>query len=120
LTPASLEGFAREQVVHVMNAVDLILQTSEHEGSPVAIKEGLACMTPVVSVDVGDVPEVLANLPGCSIRSREPRDLADGVLATLAAPRSSALRERALRYGSRPIAERVVAVYESAGRARRT
>ena len=120
LTPVSLEGFSREQVVDVMNAVDLTLMTSESEGSPVAIKESLACTTPVVSVDVGDVSEVLAGLQGCSIRSREPRDLADGVLAALAAPPSSVLRERALRYSSRRIAERVVAVYESAGRARRT
>jgi glycosyltransferase involved in cell wall biosynthesis len=116
LTPVSLEGFSREDVVHVMSAVDLILMTSESEGSPVAIRESLACMTPVVSVDVGDAREILTSLPGCSIRSREPRDLAEGVLAALVAPRSSALRKRALCYDNRRIAERVIAVYESAKR----
>src|SRR5581483_4619537 len=39
LTAVSLEGFARAQVVDVMNAVDVTLMTSVFEGSPVSAKE---------------------------------------------------------------------------------
>ena len=72
VTPVSLEGFSRKQVIDVMNAVDVTLMTSEFEGSPVATKESLACMTPVVSVPVGDLPELLAELPACAVAPRDP------------------------------------------------
>ena len=38
-----------------MNACDVALLTSIHEGSPQFIKEALACNRPIVSTDVGDV-----------------------------------------------------------------
>ena len=50
-----------------MNAVDVTLLTSDWEGSPGAVRESLACQTPVVSVPVGDVPNVLSGLPGCAV-----------------------------------------------------
>ena len=69
LEGVSLEGFSRREVALVMNAVDVTLMTSDREGSPVTIKESLACMTPVVSVAVGDVAELIAGLPGCASRA---------------------------------------------------
>ena len=113
LKPVSLEGFSRQEVALVMNAVDVTLVTSDSEGSPVAVRESLACMTPVVSVPVGDVPAVVAGLPGCAIAPREPRALARGLLGALQADRHPALRRRAERSSRRRIAERVVALYES-------
>ena len=55
----SLEGFDRDGVRDALTAADVVLMTSLWEGSPVAVKEALACGTPVVSVPVGDVAEVL-------------------------------------------------------------
>ncbi len=113
LTSVSLEGFSREEVVDVMNAVDVTLMTSEFEGSPVAIKESLACMTPVVSVPVGDLPELLAGLPGCTVAPRNAIALADAVLHAFERGGDPALRHRAERLSRSRIAERTVALYES-------
>lgn len=119
LKGVSLEGYSRREAALVMNAVDVTLMTSDSEGSPVAVRESLACLTPVVSVPVGDVPKVLRDLPGCAIRSREPVALADGVVHALAAPRDPALRERAERYSRRRTTERLAVIYESVAATRR-
>jgi teichuronic acid biosynthesis glycosyltransferase TuaC len=50
-----------------MNASDVLLLTSIHEGSPNVVKEALACNLPVVSVDVGDVRELISHIPGCVV-----------------------------------------------------
>jgi glycosyltransferase involved in cell wall biosynthesis len=113
LKAVSLEGFSRREVADVMNAVDVTLMTSDFEGSPVSIKESLACMTPVVSVPVGDVPELLAGLPGCAITSRDPVALADAVVRAFERGGDPALRRRAERLSRSRIAERTVALYES-------
>ncbi len=113
VNPVSLEGFSREEVVDVMNAVDVTLMTSEFEGSPVAIKESLACMTPVVSLPVGDVPELLVGLPGCEIAPRDPVALADAVLRALERGGDPGLRRRVERFSRRHVAKRTVALYES-------
>jgi teichuronic acid biosynthesis glycosyltransferase TuaC len=113
LTPVSLEGFSRRQVVDVMNAVDVTLMTSDFEGSPVSIKESLACMTPVVSVPVGDVPELLAGLPGCEIAQRDPVALADAVMRAFERGGDPGLRRRAERVSRSQVAERTVALYQS-------
>jgi teichuronic acid biosynthesis glycosyltransferase TuaC len=113
LSGVALAGFSREQVALVLNAVDVVLMTSDREGSPVTVREALACNTPVVSVAVGDLRGVLAGLPGCGIFARDPRALARGVFDALAAGRHPDLRRRAERHSRRAVAERVVALYSS-------
>jgi glycosyltransferase involved in cell wall biosynthesis len=108
---ASLDGLSRQQVALAMNAADVAVLTSLWEGSPVGVRESLACQTPVVSVVVGDVCDVLAGLPGCAIVPRDPKALAKAVDGALAAGRDSRLRESLRPYGRQPIAERVVSVY---------
>lgn len=106
----SLEGYSRHEVANIMNAVDVVLLTSDSEGSSVAVKEALACATPVVSVPAGDVPGVLAGLPGCAIAPRDPRELADAVLAALTV-RDAALRRRALDFSYDQVAAQLIEVY---------
>jgi teichuronic acid biosynthesis glycosyltransferase TuaC len=113
VVPVSLEGFSRQKVADVMNAVDVTLMTSDFEGSPVSIKESLACTTPVVSVPVGDVPELLAGLPGCAIAPRDPVVLAEAAMRAIERGGDSKLRTRAEGVSRRRVAERTVALYES-------
>ena len=60
-----------------LNAGDVLLLTSIHEGSPTIVKEALACNLPIVSVDVGDVRERIEGIKGCYIARPIPDDLAE-------------------------------------------
>jgi glycosyltransferase involved in cell wall biosynthesis len=110
----SLEGFTRDRVAWVMNAVDVTLMTSFSEGAGIAPRESLACNTPVVSVPVGDMPELLRALPGCAVCRREPQVLGEAVLRALEVGRSGVLRERATEYSRERIALKVLNVYDQA------
>jgi len=111
LKGVALEGFSREQAALAFNAVDVTLLTSDREGSPVTVRESLACLTPVVSVEAGDVKQVVADLPGCGIFPRQPTALARGVLDALAAVRHPDLRRRAEQTSRRQVAARVASLY---------
>jgi glycosyltransferase involved in cell wall biosynthesis len=95
-----------------LSAADVLLVTSFSEGSPNIVKEALACNLPVVSVDVGDVRDLLAGVAGAAICDRNPAALASGVRRALDAPRPESrhlLIERGLT--ARAIADRIAAVY---------
>jgi teichuronic acid biosynthesis glycosyltransferase TuaC len=111
LETAALEGLTRDQVVLALNAADVTVMVSDWEGSPVTVRESLACLTPVVSVDVGDVREVLAGLPTCALVPRNAHDLGAAIVAALAQPREPALRDRAALTSRPRVAEQLVAVY---------
>lgn len=66
-----------EEMPWYMNACDVLALPSEYEGSPVVIKEAMACGLPIVSVDVGDVAQVIAGTEGCYICRREAADMAE-------------------------------------------
>lgn len=106
-----LEGYDRAGVALVLNAADVTVVTSDHEGSPLTVRESLACCTPVVTVAVGDVPTVVAGLPGCAVVARDPDALARGIRGALGAARDSSLRERAMLTSRTAVAERVREVY---------
>jgi glycosyltransferase involved in cell wall biosynthesis len=110
----SMENLSRDDVALTMNAVDAVLMTSNYEGSPVAIKEALACCTPVVSVPVADVPDLIAGLPGCGVAPRHGSELAERLLEALAIGGADELRERVLPFSRTPMAAAVKRVYEAA------
>lgn len=70
-----LRGVPHDEVPIWLNASDVVLLTSLHEGSPNVIKEALACNVPVVSVDVGDVSERVEGIEGCYIARPDADDL---------------------------------------------
>jgi glycosyltransferase involved in cell wall biosynthesis len=111
LTGKTLEGFDRSEVALAFNAADVTVVASLSEGSPVTVRESLACETPVVSVDVGDVRSVIAALPGCAVVSRDPRSMADAIHNAILVPRDASLRLRAELSSRAAVAEQVLKVY---------
>jgi glycosyltransferase involved in cell wall biosynthesis len=79
-----------ERMPLYMNACDVLILASEAEGSPMVIKEAMACNLPIVSVDVGDVAEIIpfsgtfrgttpggtSPIGGCFLAERNPASLA--------------------------------------------
>jgi teichuronic acid biosynthesis glycosyltransferase TuaC len=72
-----LKDRTRDQVRSIINACDVILVTSFSEGSPLVIKEAMACNCTIVSTNVGDVEWVLGDTEGCYIACFDPKDVAE-------------------------------------------
>jgi glycosyltransferase involved in cell wall biosynthesis len=101
-------------------AADVMLLCSDSEGSPTSVKESLACNTPVVSVDVGGVREILDGVPGCTVCERDVDALASAVRTTLDRQTPFSGRDRAERFDERAVARRVTNVYADVIRRRRS
>jgi len=97
-----------------MSACDALVLTSDLEGSPMVVKEAMACNLPIVSVEVGDVREVIGDTPGCAIVERDPASIAAGLVAVLRDPRRTDGRSRIDHLRHDRIARRVLAVYTHA------
>ena len=106
-------GYSREQVLWLYNAVDCVLMTSDNEGSPQFIKEAMACNCPIVSVDVGDVKEVIDGTDGCFLAERNPESIADCLEAAILHGRTEGRQKILQGYGSEVIAKRVVDLYHN-------
>lgn len=76
-------NYSREEMCTLMNAVDLALMTSFTEGSPQFVKEALACGCPVVSVEVGDVKDLIGDVEGCYMAERNAQDIANKIKLVL-------------------------------------
>ena len=79
-----LRGYSREQVNWAMNAANCLLMTSHREGSPQVIKEAMTCGTPIVSVNVGDVKELLTGADNCYITTYDVNEIANKIRQAIA------------------------------------
>ena len=105
-------GYTREQVLLLFNAVDCVLMTSNNEGSPQFIKEAMACNCPIVSVDVGDVKDVISSTDGCYLAERDPNDIAGKLNLAIKHGKTNG-REKVLQeFDSHVVAHNVIKVYE--------
>lgn len=108
-----LKGYTRQQVVWLMNAVDAVLMTSFTEGSPQFIKEAMACNCPVVSVPVGDVPDVTGGVEGCYITTYDSTDVAGKLQLALRYGKRTEGRKCIMKSGldSVSVVKRVIEIY---------
>jgi len=95
----------------VMNACDVLVLTSDSEGSPTVIKEALACNLPVVSVDVGDAQEVIKDAANCYVCKQEPVDIAESIKLVLHKNTRAAARDNIKHLSSKTIATKIIEVY---------
>jgi glycosyltransferase involved in cell wall biosynthesis len=88
----------------VLASVDLLTFSSDWEGLPVALLEGMAMQKPVVSTAVGGVPLVVHDgVNGLLVAPRQPQKLAAELLRVL---RDPALAQRLGQSARQTIAER--------------
>jgi len=113
-----LSGRPHAEVGTYMNAADVLLLTSDAEGSPMVVKEAMACNVPVVSTAVGDVAEVIGGTDGCHITSQDPADVVAKLKLALAFRKRTNGREAVKRMELDEISRRIIAVYEDAIRER--
>lgn len=132
-----LKGYTRDQVNAMMYTCDALLMTSKTEGSPQVIKEAMACGLPIVSTDVGDVTERLAQqndqlenkssitylshktndtklLAGCFVsENRDPKELAGLLLQTLAYEQRTEGKQKIMEDGLRneDVAKKLINIY---------
>jgi glycosyltransferase involved in cell wall biosynthesis len=107
-----LRNVPHDEVPIWLNASDVVLLTSLHEGSPNIVKESLACDVPVVSVNVGDVRERLQDIVGCYLAQPEPYDLATKLHRVRLDPGRVAGRIRIQELSSGHVALRLKGFYD--------
>ena len=108
-----MKGYSRVQVAELMNAADVCLMTSHSEGSPQFIKEAMACGCPIVSVDVGDVAEILEGVEGCRIADKNATDVAQKIEQVLIENKRTNGREKLIkmRLDSESVAQKIITIY---------
>ena len=111
-------GFQQNSAA-LLNRMDCLALTSDHEGMPMVVLEALALGVPVVAHAVGGLPELLNGSPiGHLVPSQDPAQLAQAVeaVARQAGPRSSSgTRAGALpaTLDSRESVQRYIEIYRS-------
>lgn len=106
----------REQIPVYMNACNLHLISSDFEGSPNSVKECLCCNVPVVSTDVGNVREMIGDIPGCMVVADfTVKSLAKAVEGVLTEKDAFIGREKFLSrgYAIGDVANKLVKIYNS-------
>ena len=97
------------------NASDVLLLTSDYEGSPTVVQEAIACGLPVVSVAAGDVVERLANVAPSKIVPREPALIGTALLDIIALKQRSNGPEIAAReFSNKVLVTKLVQVLRDA------
>jgi len=101
------------QVIPVyMSACDVLALTSIYEGSPMVIKEAMACNLPIVSVDVGDVAEVISESKHCYVVEPTPEAVAEKLRVVLSDRHRTNGRSKIGHLESNFIAGQIIEVYK--------
>lgn len=86
------ENVDHDAIPVYVNASDLILCTSTHEGWPNCIKEALACNVPFVATDISDLGEIARRKTSCKVADDDPVELGRAIIEVLDAGKKEDLR----------------------------
>ncbi len=106
-----LKNLNRKKVSRLFNAVDVAVMTSFSEGSPQFIKEAMASNCPIVSVDVGDVKDLIQKDSFSTISLPDSIDLADKINSVFKTNLPSNGRKYIEHLSSELIAKKILAIY---------
>lgn len=104
-----------EEVVKYMCAADVLLLTSQSEGSPNVIKEAMSCNCPIVSTDVGDVKWVTEGVDGTYVAEEStPNSVSIAIQKALSFRDRTEGRQAIITKGltTKMIANRIVQLYK--------
>ena len=107
-----ISGLDRESVALFMNAGDVLLVTSTHEGWPNVVKEAMACNTPFVSTDVSDLASISAKTKWCRIEIASPEALGLALAQVLQRKEEENLRQHITWMSHDRIADELVQEYK--------
>ena len=111
-----MRGVKNEETPVWYNAVDAVVLPSFYEGSANAVKEAMACNTPIVTTDMGDCRERIEGVEGCYVANTyEVEEFADLLGKALAFGGKTKGRERLLADGiaDYQIAQRLIDIYNN-------
>jgi glycosyltransferase involved in cell wall biosynthesis len=106
-----MRSYPQETLNLYFNAVDVMVFTSWSEGSPNVVKEAMACNLPIVSVRVGDTPELISNARQCFLVSDDADVIAECLFMVLQNPQRSNGREVIRHLELSRVAQRLEQVY---------
>jgi glycosyltransferase involved in cell wall biosynthesis len=102
----------QDRLALFMNACDALVFTSYQEGSPNIIKQAMACNSPIVSTDVGDVREVIGNTEGCFVCDPNVGEFVKRLTDILSHRRRTQGRAQVQHLAGLAVARRIIGVYE--------
>jgi glycosyltransferase involved in cell wall biosynthesis len=100
-------------------AADVMVLCSDSEGSPTSIKEALSCNIPVVSIDVGDVVQIMKGIEGVVICKKTSEEIAKGIESVLfykSANSFDGRSEMIKRYDQYTIISSIIRIYKNVQR----
>ncbi len=107
-----LDYASHKAMATYMNASDVLLMTSYHEGAPVIVKEALACNLPVISTDVGDVKELIKYVPGSYVsKKRDPKKIANMITRSIEIGSTNVGSKIMRNYTAKKLNDRVLGIY---------
>jgi glycosyltransferase involved in cell wall biosynthesis len=108
-----LNNIPLKEIYLFYNAADVLLLTSNYEGSPNVIKEAMACNCPIVATDVGDIKKIIGNAENCFTTSFNPKEIFQKLDIILTSQKRSNGRSFLGNYESNDIAQKLIELYKS-------
>ena len=105
-------GLPQTTLVQYINASNALILTSISEGSPTGVKEVMACNVPVVSVNAGDVLQLIGHTKGCKVCPRDADALAEALEEALFLKEPTTGRADISYLESSTVAKRFISIYE--------